>query len=95
MRSRSRCSNRRDVDFLWEAEEREWDPDRVRQMRETTKQYELFADNTWRETFKVIDKLPYSFSYKFEDAEGRQSTLQVLDWEARRPLLELPAFGRG
>lgn len=42
----------------------------------------LFADNTWRETFKVIDKLPYSFSYKFEDASGRQSELQVLDWEA-------------
>ena len=51
-------------------------------MREATKQYDLFADNTWRETFKLIDKLPYSFSYKFEDADGRQSTLQVLDWEA-------------
>ncbi len=70
------------LDFIWESEEREWDPDKVRQMREATKQYDLFADNTWRETFKVIDKLPYSFSYKFEDADGRQSTLQVLDWEA-------------
>jgi hypothetical protein len=70
------------LDFSWEAEEREWDPDKVRQMRELTKQYDLFADNTWRETFRVIDKLPYSFSYKFEDAAGRQSELQVLDWEA-------------
>jgi hypothetical protein len=52
------------------------------EMREATKQYDLFADNTWRETFKLIDKLPYSFSYKFEDAVGRQSELQVLDWEA-------------
>lgn len=68
--------------FFWDTDEREWDPDRVRQMREATKQYDLFADNTWRETFKVIDKLPYSFSFKFEDADGRQSTLQVLDWEA-------------
>lgn len=69
------------VDFFWEEEDREWNPDRVRQMREATQQYELFADNTWRETFKVIDKLPYSFSYRFEDASGRRSELQVLDWE--------------
>ena len=70
------------LDFFWEAEDRDWDLDRVRQMREATKQNDLFADNTWRETFKVINKLPYSLSYRFEDAAGRQSELQVLDWEA-------------
>ncbi len=69
-------------DFIWEADDRDWDPDKVRQMREATKQYDLFAYNTWRETFKLINKLPYSFSYKLEDAAGRQSELQVLDWEA-------------
>lgn len=45
------------------------------------KQLELFEDNSWRTTFQVIPKLPYSFSYKFEDAAGRQSDLQILDWE--------------
>lgn len=70
------------LDFFWEAEDRDWDPHKVRQMREATKQYDMFADNTWRETFDLINKLPYSFSYKFEDAAGRQRTLQVLDWEA-------------
>lgn len=70
------------LDFFAEQEDREWDPDKVRQMRESTKQYDLFADNTWRETFQLINKLPYSFSYRFEDAAGRQSELQVLDWEA-------------
>jgi hypothetical protein len=69
------------IDFVWEEETRDWDIDKVRQMREATNQYDLFADNTWRETFKIIPKLPYSFSYKFEDAAGRQSKLQVLDWE--------------
>lgn len=68
--------------FAWEEESREWDPDKVRQMRELTQQFDLFADNTWRNTFQVIPKLPYSFSYKFEDAAGRTSELQVLDWEA-------------
>lgn len=69
------------LDFVWEEESREWDPDKVRQMRELYSQLDLFADNTWRETFKVIPKLPYSFSYRFEDVSGRTSELQVLDWE--------------
>jgi hypothetical protein len=42
---------------------------------------DFFGDNSWRKTFEVIRKLPYSFSYKFEDASGRLSELQVLDWE--------------
>lgn len=70
------------IDFLWEDEEREWNAAKVKEMRERTNQLDLFADNTWRETFKIIPKLPYSFSYKFEDAAGRISELQVLDWEA-------------
>ena len=70
------------LDFVWEEEERTWDPEKVREMRDATKQYDLFADNTWRETFRVIDKLPYSFSYRFEDAAGKRSELQILDWEA-------------
>jgi hypothetical protein len=69
------------IDFVWEPEDRNWDLDKVQAMRELTKQHDLFADNTWRETFKIIPKLPYSFSYTFEDADGRRSTLQVLDWE--------------
>jgi hypothetical protein len=70
------------TDFIWEEEAREWDPDKLREMRELTSQFDLFADNTWRTTFQVIPKLPYSFSYRFEDAAGRSSELQVLDWEA-------------
>lgn len=69
------------IDFVWELEEREWNPETLREMREATSQLDLFADNTWRETFTVVKKLPYSFSYKFEDAVGRRSELQVLDWE--------------
>lgn len=70
------------VDFISEDCDREWNADRVRQMRELTNQLEIFGEDAWRQTFKVIPKLPYSFSYRFEDAEGRSSELQVLDWEA-------------
>ncbi len=67
--------------FVWEKETREWDLAKLQEMRKISNQLDLFADNAWRETFRVIRKLPYSFSYDFEDATGRRSTLQVLDWE--------------
>lgn len=70
------------LDFSWEEEGREWDPEKLRQMRDLYSQLDLFADNAWRKTFQVIPKLPYSFSYKFEDAAGTSSELQILDWEA-------------
>lgn len=67
--------------FKWEEEERNWDSAKLVEMRKLTNQLELFSDNKWRETFQVIPKLPYSFSYRFEDAIGKSSELQVLDWE--------------
>ena len=44
-------------------------------------QSDLFEDNSWRDTFKNIPKLPFSFSYHFEDVNGKASELQILDWE--------------
>lgn len=67
--------------FVWEEEEREWDAAKVTEMRDRTNQGELFAEETWRQTFKLIPKLPYSFSYEFTDLGGRKSRLQILDWE--------------
>lgn len=69
------------LDFTWEHEDREWDPNKLKQMRAAYSQLDLFEDNDWRRTFEVIPKLPYSFSYKFADAAGKRSELQVLDWE--------------
>ncbi len=69
------------TDFVWEEEAREWDTEKLRQMRDLYSQLDLFGDNAWRKTFRVIPKLPYSFSYRFADADGKPSELQVLDWE--------------
>lgn len=68
-------------DFIWEEDEREWKAEKLAQMRDKARQVELFTEEAWRETFKVIPKLPFAFSYRFEDADGRESTMQVLDWE--------------
>lgn len=38
----------------------------------------LFEDEN---TFEVVKKLPYKFSYVFEDCNGREATLMNRDWE--------------
>ncbi|MBI3986835.1 MAG: hypothetical protein HY343_07950 [Lentisphaerae bacterium] len=70
------------LDFVWEECERDWDAAKVAAMRNNAAQGELFAEDAWRQTFAVMPKLPYNVSYRFLDADGRKSELQVLDWEA-------------
>jgi len=70
------------LDFIWEECERDWDAAKVEAMRNNALQGELFAEEQWRQTFRLMPKLPYNFSYRFADAEGKESELQVLDWEA-------------
>ena len=69
------------IDLRVEEDEREWKPERVEAMRKATNQFDLFSDDRWRETFKVVRKMPWKWSYRFEDDSGKQSTLQILDWE--------------
>ncbi len=68
-------------ELIWEQEQRDWDPKRLEEMRSFHGQQGLFEDNEWRRTFRLLPKLPYSFSYRFNDATGKESTLQILDWE--------------
>lgn len=69
------------LDFFWEPCERDWDSAKVEAMRARAAEGELFADEQWRLTFRLMPKLPYNFSYRFEDVSGKRSNLQVLDWE--------------
>lgn len=72
---------KRILDFIWETEDPEWDQSKVGEMRNRSKQGVLFEEDSWRQTFNLISKLPYSFSYRFEDADGKASEMQILDWE--------------
>ncbi|HEY3418557.1 MAG TPA: hypothetical protein VGM23_16900 [Armatimonadota bacterium] len=67
--------------FTWEPEEREWDAAKLAAMRQQSQQGDLFDEESWRKTFQIIPKLPYSFSYRYEDADGQSSEMQILDWE--------------
>lgn len=68
--------------FSWEEEEeKQWNEDKLREMRNRQNQGDLFEQDSWRQTFKIIPKLPYSFSYKFVDDDGRESEMKIHDWE--------------
>jgi len=69
------------LSFKWRKEEREWSKKKLAEMRNLANQGDLFAEEAWRKTFEVIPKLPYSFSYCFQDADGRTSNMQIFDWE--------------
>ena len=60
-----------------EQEDRDWKPvwTQIRQ------QLDMFAEGGQTEAKAMIPKLPYKFSYKFEDANGKVSTLMIEDWE--------------
>ena len=69
------------LDFTWEAEDRDWDHAKVAQYRNRCSQGVLFEEDAWKQMFKLIRKLPYSFSYRFVDSDKKKSTMQILDWE--------------
>jgi hypothetical protein len=64
------------TDFVVESEEREW----KNEWKELRKQTDLFAEIE-SDPEKLIPKVPYKFSYTFEDDEGVSSTLMIEDWE--------------
>lgn len=70
------------LDFVIQEDEREWGEKKLAELRMNLSQPDLFEDNEWRKTFQVVTKLPFTFSYRFEDDSGKESTLQILDWEA-------------
>ncbi|NLE63216.1 MAG: hypothetical protein GX612_05205 [Bacteroidales bacterium] len=65
------------IDFVWEEEkEREWTADKIAQFS----QYNLFQSIDEKK-FEIVKKLPYKFSFIYEDIEGKQSKTMIEDWE--------------
>lgn len=70
------------IDLKIEEDEREWDSEKLECLKNESLQLNLFktADEVEKE-FRVVRKLPYKFSYHFEDDVGKESTLMIEDWE--------------
>ena len=66
------------IDFIWEEEKnKEWSLEQLAQF----KQLNLF-ESTNRKEFQVVRKLPYKFSFIFEDDNEQRSKLMIEDWES-------------
>ena len=70
------------VDFIIETDNRGWDSEKLASLHNQSQQLNLFQTPEEIEAeFKVVQKVPYKFSYKFEDDVGEISTLMIEDWE--------------
>ena len=65
--------------FTIEEVEREWDKTKLAKLEAERKQGNLFKQP--ENPFEVVRKLPYKFSYVFEDNQSKQSKLMIEDWE--------------
>jgi hypothetical protein len=68
--------------FQVEPTTREWDKNKLALLEAESRQFSLFQtpEDIQRE-FKTVKKVPYKFSYTFEDDSGKSSTLMIEDWE--------------
>lgn len=67
------------IDFIAVEVEREWDKKKIDQLKANRDQTNLFEHP--EDPFDVVQKLPYKFSFIFEDDQGKQSKLMIEDWE--------------
>lgn len=67
------------IDFIAVEVEREWDKKKIAQLKANRDQTNLFEHP--EDPFEVVQKLPYKFSFIFEDDQGKQSKLMIEDWE--------------
>ncbi|HOR77290.1 MAG TPA: hypothetical protein PLG04_00605 [Anaerolineaceae bacterium] len=70
------------LDFVIEPDNRDWDPKKLASLQGQSKQLHLFKTiEEIEEEFRVVQKVPYKFSYRFEDDSGKQSKMMIEDWE--------------
>lgn len=67
------------LEFTVEPVEREWDKKKIAKLEAERLQFNLFQQP--ENPFEVVKKLPYKFSYVFEDNQGKKSQLMIEDWE--------------
>lgn len=71
------------LDFVYKETERVWDKNKLQMLESQNAQGSLFdnEDENDIQNFEVVDKVPYKFSFVFEDDSGRVSTMMIEDWE--------------
>jgi hypothetical protein len=74
------------IDFVCKKTKREWSKNKLDYLKSHKLQMNLFDNNDKNDIteFEEVDKLPYKFSFIFEDDTRRRSTLMIEDWETGR-----------
>jgi len=62
--------------------DREWSQEKLDLLKAKASQLSLFqTEEEVRKEFLCVDKLPYRFSYRLRDVNGKESTMMIEDWE--------------
>lgn len=70
------------LNFKAEPTTRNWDLKKLKSLNSLSQQMNLFqTPKEIEDEFKVVQKVPYKFSYTFLDDSGKKSTLMIEDWE--------------
>ena len=69
------------LDFYAEPAEREWNKKKIDQLKANRDQTNMFEYEHPENPFEVVNKLPYTFKFKFEDENGKVSNMMIEDWE--------------
>lgn len=75
---------KRIIDFVIEPSERTWDLEKEGKSYSAIQQGSLFdseEERERRETFRIVKKIPYKFSYRFLDENEVECKLMIEDWE--------------
>lgn len=67
------------LDFVYEPDDREWDPKKMAIVMAHQQEMNLFEET--QKIFKVAKKVPYKFSYVFTSDDGKTRNLMIEDWE--------------
>ncbi|MBK9249832.1 MAG: hypothetical protein IPM69_17445 [Ignavibacteria bacterium] len=71
------------IDFIYKPVSSVWDKNKLQALQSSQMQCNLFDndDEYDIQEFEVVDKVPYKFSFRFQDDSGIVSTLMIEDWE--------------
>ena len=69
------------TDFIIKSDSRQYDESKLSRIEAKLREHDMFEDNSWRESFELVNKLPRSFAYEFLDKDGSNHSLSILDWE--------------
>ena len=71
------------INFIYEETDRNWSKEKLEYLKSQQLQLNLFDNENELDIseFEVVSKLPYKFSFEFEDDAGRYSKLMIEDWE--------------